>query len=72
MRTNEVFNPKLYVSTSDGKWRVIYQEQQMCKDSNNVDDVMPIYESIRKQANLPDLHDIPLWDGNYGKFRQWK
>lgn len=65
------YNPELYVSTSKGKWRVIYHGMPLCRDANTVDEVIPVYEKARVQAHLPDLQDIPLWDGDYGTFRAW-
>jgi hypothetical protein len=65
----EIETPKLYLSTSEGKWRCIYQGMPCCKDFDTVDNPFKVYHMTREQLHWDHTNDIPLWNGDLGKFQ---
>ena len=61
--------PSLYLSTSNGKWRTIYQGLPLCKDFDTIDNPFKMYHSTRQQLGWDNTNDIPIWNGDIGKFQ---
>jgi hypothetical protein len=65
---NNIAVPNLYLSTSDGKWRVIYQGMPLCADTT-VGQSLIVYERTLQQLRQPIPKFPPVWDGDTGNFR---
>lgn len=68
MKNNKNEYPKLYMSTSENKWRVIYEGLPCCKDFTDKQDAYRCYCLTRTQLHWDMTHDIPLWNGDKGIF----
>jgi hypothetical protein len=56
-----VDNPKVYLSTTDGKWTVISGGSPLCAPTT-----LARARAVAKQYRLPE--SLPIWDGDAGKF----
>lgn len=54
--------PRLYLSTSNGKWRAIYRGLPLCADTDRA-----TAESVVKEFPKETLADV-VWDGDLGEF----
>ena len=66
----QVKSPDFYLSTSGGKWRVIYKEMPMCADTDKETAYTFARKVIERDVKLCRLAAIPLWDGEAGKFTE--
>ena len=55
--------PKCYLSTSDGRWRVISGGLQVCADKPSRDEAMATARALK-------LTPTALWDGDAGVFKE--
>ena len=61
--------PRLYLSTSGGKWRVILDGMPLCADQDTVDNPQAIYDKTLAQMHWTDNGKVPVWEGDFGQFR---
>jgi hypothetical protein len=54
--------PRLYLSTSNGKWRAIYRESPLCADCDRA-----TAESVARKCQKEELADV-VWNGDIGEF----
>ncbi len=60
--------PTLYLSTSDGQWRVILQGSPQCADTD-YRTAVKIYEEIMAYNHRALVSPMPVWDGDIAQFR---
>jgi hypothetical protein len=63
MREQEL-TPRTYLSTSDGRWRVIDQGMPLCRDVPDRADAV----RAAKQSRIKDAELLPVWNGDKGEW----
>ncbi len=59
-----MITPKVYLSTSNGAWRLICQGSPLCADTSR-----ELAESVaRHYGEKPE--SLPIWNGDLGRFEK--
>jgi hypothetical protein len=59
--------PRLYLSTSEGNWRVILDGMPLCADTNRINAVY-LYTGVKEKTPYHDNATNMIWNGDLGTF----